>query len=234
MSAHDRRSANKPQPRFRRKHGGDLKFDFEGRGNPIMVSAGEHTPIKGSGRGGKAKQPGKKTAKESRKPAHTDPKPDQVQEARIQEAQIEEAQAPIEVQAPVVSMESPPAEAAPDAPSAIASPVLAEVPPVEAPPVETPPVKTTSAETAPVSLQTITNAYSDYARQSIEQTSTFFEQLAGTRSISRALELQSEYARHMYETFAAESRRIRELHGEMTMQRLRNLEGFVARMKPPR
>src|ERR1700754_771649 len=106
MSAHDRRAANKPQPRFRRKHGGGLKFDFEGRGNPIMVSAGEHTPIKGSGRSGKAKQPGKKTAKQSRKPAHTDPKADQVQEAPIQEAQIEETRAPVEVPVPVVSMES--------------------------------------------------------------------------------------------------------------------------------
>ena len=90
------------------------------------------------------------------------------------------------------------------------------------------------AETIPVSLQTITNAYGDFTRKSIEQTSSFFEQLAGVRSLGKAFELQGEFARQTYETFVAESRKIRELHSELTMQRLRNLEGFVARMKPTR
>lgn len=83
------------------------------------------------------------------------------------------------------------------------------------------------ATTAPVSVRAITDAYSDYTRKSIEQTSSFFQQLAGTRSLGAALELQGQFARSTFETFVDESRRIRELHRELAKQRLQNLEGFV-------
>jgi hypothetical protein len=202
-----------------------------------MVSADENMPIRESGRNGKAdkkaekaEQQAKKTAKRNRKPAQAAVTPDQVLEAPVPvesmsaEAPVESipAEAPVEsmsaeaqvesmpMEVPAESMESPPAETASDA-SAIAP-----------------------AEAAPVSLQTITNAYGDYTRRSIEQTSSFIEQLAGTRSLSRALELQSEFARQTYETFVAEARKIRELHSEMTVQRLRSLEGLVARRTPTR
>jgi hypothetical protein len=83
------------------------------------------------------------------------------------------------------------------------------------------------ATTTPVSARTITDAYGDYTRKSIEQTSSFFAQLAGARSPNRAFELQTEFARTAFETFVDESRKIRELHRELTKQRLQSLEGFV-------
>ena len=116
-------------------------------------------------------------------------------------------------------MESPFTDTVPDAPAASA-PAEQEEPAQEEP--------------APVSLQTITNAYGDFTRKSIEQTGSFFEQLAGVRSLNRVFELQGEFAKQTCETFFAESRKIRELHSELTMQRLRHLEGLVARMKPTR
>jgi Phasin protein len=177
-----------------------------------MVSADENTPVKGSGRNRraeKAEQPARKAAKRTRKLAEPGERPEQIMEAQT----LMEAAALIE--ALVEPMEPQPVEAAASAPSPIA--------PAQ-----------TAQETKPVSLQTITNAYGDYTRKSIEQTGSFIEQLAGTRSFNKAFELQNEFARQAYETFVAESRRIRALHSEMTMQRLRSLEGFVAGMKPKR
>ncbi|MBV8925772.1 MAG: phasin family protein [Bradyrhizobium sp.] len=189
-----------------------------------MVSADENAPIGGSARNGKAehpaKQPGKppakKTAKRSRKRLRQEPKPDQTEQTQIEQTQkeptqIEQTEVPI---ATIEAMETPTADGASEAPAPSA--------PVE------------RAESAAVSLQMITDAYGDYTRKSIEQTSSFFEQLAGTRSLTRALELQSEFARQAYETFVAETRKIRELHGELARQRLQNLEDLVVRMRPTR
>lgn len=174
-----------------------------------MMNTDENMPIRGTGQNGKAEPPTKKSGKRSRKPAQqAAPTPEQIPTPK----QIEQPQEPITVAA--MPMENPPAETTPDAP--------VEITPTE------------HVEAAPVSLQAITNAYGDFTRKSIEQTSSFFEQLANVRSIDKAFELQGEFAQQTYETFVAESRKIRELLGELTMQRFRNLEGLVARMKPTR
>lgn len=175
-----------------------------------MMNTDENMPTRGARQNGQAEPPTKKSGKRSRKPTQqAAPTPAQIPTPE----QVEQPQEPITVAA--VPMENPPAaDTAPDAPVEVAS--------------------TEHVETAPVSLQTITNAYGDFTRKSIEQTSSFFEQLAGVRSIDKALELQGEFAQQTYETFVSESRKIRELHSELTMQRFRNLEGFVARMKPTR
>jgi hypothetical protein len=170
-------------------------------------------PTRGAGKNGKAKPPAKKTTKRSRKSSQQEP----VQQAAPETEQVDRPQEPIA--AVTVAMENPFADAAPDA----AAPAA---------PTQTAPSKPTEA--TPVSLQTITNAYGDFTRKSIEQTGSFFEQLAGVRSLNKAFELQGAFAQQTYETFVSESRKIRELHSELTMQQLRNLEGLVARMKPTR
>ena len=88
----------------------------------------------------------------------------------------------------------------------------------------------TSAETVPVGLQTIANAYGDYTRKSFEQTKFLFEKLAGVRSLDKAFELQANFVKQACDTFIADSQRIRELHRDLAKQRLVHLEGFVAKM----
>ena len=85
------------------------------------------------------------------------------------------------------------------------------------------------SEPAPINFQTIAEAYRDYSRKSFEQTSCFFEKLAGARSLAGAFEIQAEFARQSYETFVAQSRRIRELHGELARQRLQRFERLVTK-----
>ena len=171
-----------------------------------MMNTDENMPTRGTGKNGKAERPPKKSAKRNRKPVQQEP----AQQAASEPERVEQVQEPVTVA--TVAMENPFTDTAPEAPAAAA--------PAE------------HAEAAPVNLQTITNAYGDFTRKSIEQTSSFFEQLAGVRSLNRMFELQGEFAKQTCETFFAESRKIRELHSELAMQRLRNLEGFMARMKP--
>jgi hypothetical protein len=191
-----------------------------------MMSPDENTTIRGAGKNGKAESPAKKAAKRSRKSSKKESsqkessQQEPVQQAAPETEQVEQPQEPIAVA--TVAMENPFADAAPEAPAPTAPAEPAEAAPVE------------PAQTAPVNLQTITDAYGDFTRKSIEQTGSYFEQLVGVRSFSRAFELQGEFAKQTCETFFAESRKIRELHSELAMQRLRNLEGLVARKKPTR
>jgi hypothetical protein len=178
-----------------------------------MMNTDENMPTRGTGKNGKAQSPAKKSAKRSRKPTQQEP----AQQAAPEPEQVEQVQEPVTVA--TVAMENPFTDTAPDAPAATAPAEQEEA---------------AQEKAAPVSLQTITNAYGDFTRKSIEQTSSFFEQLAGVRSLNRVFELQGEFAKQTCETFFAESRKIRELYSELAMQRLRHLEGFMARMKPRR
>jgi hypothetical protein len=94
-------------------------------------------------------------------------------------------------------------------------------------------VPVASGETDVVNYQTIANAYGNYARESLDQTRSFFEKLSGVRSLDKAFALQTEFARQAYDGFVAESQKIRELHGQLARQRLQRWEGLVARMIKP-
>jgi hypothetical protein len=84
-----------------------------------------------------------------------------------------------------------------------------------------------SAEPAPVSLQTIARAYGDYTRKSIEETRSYVEKLRDVRSLDKAMEVQTEFAKRSFEMFVAGSQRIFRLHKEFARQTLRPLERMV-------
>jgi len=88
-----------------------------------------------------------------------------------------------------------------------------------------------AAEPAPVSLQTIANAYRDYTRKSIEEFGSFVEQLSGVRSLDKAMTVQSEFVKRAYETSVAESQKICELHNRLAKQTLDPFKGLTG--KPP-
>jgi phasin family protein len=139
-----------------------------------------------------------------------------------------------------------------DAPStSVAAPVdapsIGDVAPVDAPsigaaaledassigdvaPVDAPSIGAAApADNVPVSMQTIANAYSDYTRKSLEETTSFVEKLTGVRSLDKAIEIQAEFAKQAYETFVAESQRICELYGELARQIFKPFAGLLAK-----
>lgn len=57
-------------------------------------------------------------------------------------------------------------------------------------------------------LQAIASAYGDYTKKSFEDTKSFVEKLSGVKSLDKAVEAQTDFARSAYETFVAESQKI--------------------------
>ena len=89
-----------------------------------------------------------------------------------------------------------------------------------------------SASNLQSGVQAIATAYGDYAKKSFEDTKSFVEKLSGVKSIEKAIEIQTEYAKTSYETFVAESQKIGELYTDLAKQAFKPFEGFVAKVTP--
>ena len=89
-----------------------------------------------------------------------------------------------------------------------------------------------SATTVQNGLQAIASAYGDYTKKSFEDTKSFVEKLSGVKSIDKAIEVQTEYAKSAYETFVAESQKIAGLYSDLAKQTFKPLEGIVAKFTP--
>ncbi len=81
-------------------------------------------------------------------------------------------------------------------------------------------------------FQAIASAYGDYTKKSFEDTKSFVEKLSGVKSLDKALEVQTEYARSAYESFVAESQKIVGLYTDLAKQTIKPIEGMVAKFTP--
>jgi hypothetical protein len=153
------------------------------------------------------RKPGQRSRKadqRSQKPDHQ--KPDQQQSPKLDQRDTKE-----QIGATVASTDA----------STIGAVALADAPSIAA---------VAPADNFPISIQTIANAYGDYTKKSFQETRSFVEKLTGVRSLDKAIEIQTEFARQAYETFVAESLKICELYGELAKQIFKPLEGFAAKM----
>ena len=87
-------------------------------------------------------------------------------------------------------------------------------------------------ETVQNSLQSIASAYGDYTKKSFEDTKSFVEKMSGVRSLDKAVEVQTEYAKSAYETFVADSQKIAGLYTDLAKQTFKPLEGLVWKFTP--
>ena len=53
------------------------------------------------------------------------------------------------------------------------------------------------------------------------------------KSLDKAIEAQTEFAKSAYETFVAESQKIAGLYSDLAKQTFKPLEGIVAKFTPP-
>ena len=199
-----------------------------------MSSTGHNTPTTKSGR-------------RSRKAAPRNPKPELPQTPQAD--QLHAAEQPIEIATTAADAEIVEATTEAAAGEATAGPAetsLAEAAlTMEAAPIEaaaaatgTAPIDADAApadtaapsdadapaEPAPVSLQTIARAYGDFTRKSIEETRSYVEKLRDARSLEKAVEVQTEFAKQAFENFVAGSQKIYGLHKELAKQTLKPLE----------
>ena len=151
-------------------------------------------------------KPGGKPGQRSRKADQRSPKPDQQQSPRLDQPDAKE-----QIGETVASTDA----------STIGAVALADAPSIGA---------VAPADNFPVSIQTIANAYGDYTKKSLQDTRSFVEKLMGVRSLDKAIEIQTEFARQAYGTFVSESQKICELYSELAKQIFKPMEGFVAKV----
>jgi len=169
-----------------------------------------------------------KPGQRSRKADRRNQKPDQQQSPKPDQRDTKE-----QIDATVASTDA----------STIGAVALADVPSIGAvTPADTPSIGAVApadvpsigavapADSFPISIQTIANAYSDYTKKSFEETRSFVEKLTSARSLDKAIEIQTEFAKQAYETFVAETQKICQLYSELAKQIFKPLEGFVAKV----
>jgi len=201
-------------------------------------------------------KPGGKPRQRKGKADQRSRKPDQEQSPKLdqREAKDQIGATVASTDASTIGTVAPGGEVAPADASSISAVAPADVPsiddvaPVDAPsigavaladvssstgavaPVDAPSIGSVApADNFPVSIQTIANAYSDYTRKSLEETTSFVEKLTGVRSLDKAIEIQAEFARQAYETFVAESQRICELYSQLAKQIFKPFAGLLAK-----
>ena len=89
-----------------------------------------------------------------------------------------------------------------------------------------------SATSVQSGLQAIATAYGDYTKKSFEETRSFVEKLSGAKSLDKALEAQTEFAKSAYETFVADSQKIAGLYTDLAKQTYKPFEGLIAKVTP--
>jgi len=81
-------------------------------------------------------------------------------------------------------------------------------------------------------VQAIATAYGDYTKKSFEDTRSYVEKLSGVKSLDKAIEVQTEFAKSAYENFIAESQKIAGLYTDLAKHTFKPLEGVIAKFTP--
>lgn len=76
-------------------------------------------------------------------------------------------------------------------------------------------------------LQTIATEVADYSKKSFEEGSALLEQLSGAKSLDKVVEIQSDYAKKVYEGLVAQSTKIGELYTDLAKDLAKPFENFI-------
>lgn len=88
-----------------------------------------------------------------------------------------------------------------------------------------------SASTVSKSAQAIAVEIADYSKKSFEESTAALERLFGVKSIEKAIELQTEYAKSAYEGFVAEATKIGEMYTALAKETYKPFEAVLAKAK---
>jgi len=79
--------------------------------------------------------------------------------------------------------------------------------------------------------QAIAVELADYSKKAFQDGSTALEKLFGVKSLDKAIEVQTEYAKTAYEGFVAETAKLGELYTNLAKETYKPFEGMFARAK---
>lgn len=79
------------------------------------------------------------------------------------------------------------------------------------------------------SFQAIAVEVADYSKKSFEEGSATLEKLLGAKSLEKAVEIQTDYAKSAYEGFIAGATRIGELYADLAKETYKPFESALAK-----
>lgn len=88
-----------------------------------------------------------------------------------------------------------------------------------------------SAKSMSKGAQAIAVEVADYSKKAFEDGSAMLEKLFGVKSLEKAIELQSEYAKTSYEGFVAKATKIGELYADLAKESYKPFETMMAKAK---
>ncbi len=80
--------------------------------------------------------------------------------------------------------------------------------------------------------QTIAVECAEYARKSFEQNSSLAEKMMGARSLDKAIEVQTDFAKSAYEGFVAQATKIGEIYADIAKQSYKPIEAYASKVTP--
>jgi hypothetical protein len=81
-------------------------------------------------------------------------------------------------------------------------------------------------------VQTIALEMADYSKRSFEEGAAVAEKLAGAKSLDKAIEIQTDYAKTAYEGFVAEATKISELYADLAKETYKPFEAYMVKAAP--
>ena len=80
-------------------------------------------------------------------------------------------------------------------------------------------------------VQAIAVESTEYAKKSFENGRSTLEKLVAAKSLEKAIEIQTDYAKSSYEAFVAEATKLSDLYAELFKDSYKPFEGVVARTR---
>jgi len=81
------------------------------------------------------------------------------------------------------------------------------------------------------SAQAIAAEIASYSKKSFDESTAVIEKLFGVKSLEKAIEVQTEYAKTAYEGFVAEATKISEMYADLAKESYKPFEAMVAKAK---
>jgi hypothetical protein len=78
----------------------------------------------------------------------------------------------------------------------------------------------------------IATEIADYAKRSFEDGTKTMENLLGAKSLDKAFEVQTEYAKAAYESYVSEVTKLGELYSDLAREAFKPYQSFVAKVTP--
>jgi hypothetical protein len=82
------------------------------------------------------------------------------------------------------------------------------------------------------SVQAIAVESTDYAKKSYEQSAAAFEKLSGVKTLDKAIEIQSDFAKTAFEGAVAQATKIGEMYSSLLKDMYKPFEAAVAKVVP--